>query len=317
MTMIGQRIKEIRNNNNLTQEELAEGIISRTYLSLIEKGTVQPSTNVLVKLSKRLNCTVNDFMTEVSHFKYNNFEILREIGHYELKVTNEDYDAIKYFIEKEYEHIEDIPLPDSGRIYLIYANYYYYLKDIKKARLNIDKALHNLSTVAINQHYINAVMLKAKLLVDDGKVDQAVDVLESALYMLTKFDELNLSDLKLRYALVKCYIIFKQYYTASRIIKDIDSISNRLGIDYKPEAIEKLKVFLLIKNEHYQEAIDVVEDTTDSELKLLKAYGLYQLDKVREAGQLYKTLVDFNVSSITIPELKDLYEELTERLSGL
>src|SRR5699024_11788714 len=91
------------------------------------------------------------------------------------------------------------------------------------------------------------------------------------------------------------------------IIKDIDNISNRLGIDYKPEAIEKLKVFLLIKNEHYQEAIDVVEDTTDSELKLLKAYGLYQLDKVREAGQLYKTLVDLNVSSITIPELKDLY----------
>ncbi|MBY8910767.1 helix-turn-helix domain-containing protein, partial [Salinicoccus roseus] len=32
--MIGQRIKEIRNNNNLTQEELADGIISRTYLSL-------------------------------------------------------------------------------------------------------------------------------------------------------------------------------------------------------------------------------------------------------------------------------------------
>src|SRR5699024_2558277 len=173
MTMIGQRIKEIRYNNNLTQEELAEGIISRTYLSLIEKGTVQPSTNVLVKLSKRLNCTVNDFMTEVSHFKYNNFEILREIGHYEIKVTNEDYDAIKYFIEKEDEHIADIPLLDSRRIYIIYANYYYYLKDIKKAGLNSYKPPPNLSTGAINQHYINSVMLESKLLLDDGKVDPA------------------------------------------------------------------------------------------------------------------------------------------------
>ncbi|MBY8911006.1 helix-turn-helix domain-containing protein, partial [Salinicoccus roseus] len=74
--MIGQRIKEIRNNNNLTQEELADGIISRTYLSLIEKGSVHPSTNVLIKLSERLNCSVNDFMQEVSHFRYNDVEIL-------------------------------------------------------------------------------------------------------------------------------------------------------------------------------------------------------------------------------------------------
>ncbi len=57
--MIGQRIKEIRNNNNLTQEELADGIISRTYLSLIEKGSVHPSTN--------------------------DVEILREIAYYEQK----------------------------------------------------------------------------------------------------------------------------------------------------------------------------------------------------------------------------------------
>ena len=39
--MVGQRIKESRHRNNLTQEELAEGIISRTYLSLIEKERIE------------------------------------------------------------------------------------------------------------------------------------------------------------------------------------------------------------------------------------------------------------------------------------
>lgn len=107
--MIGQRIKEIRNNNNLTQEELADGIISRTYLSLIEKGSVHPSTNVLIKLSERLNCSVNDFMQEVSHFRYNDVEILREIAYYEQKIESDDYQSVISFIEKEYETVDQIP----------------------------------------------------------------------------------------------------------------------------------------------------------------------------------------------------------------
>ena len=68
--MIGNRIKELRNNQKLTQEELSEGIVSRTYLSLIEKGSVQPSNNVLVKLSERLGVNVNDLMVESKNYQY-------------------------------------------------------------------------------------------------------------------------------------------------------------------------------------------------------------------------------------------------------
>src|SRR5699024_8223637 len=148
---------------------------SGTYLSMIEKGTVQPSTNVLAKWSKRLNSTVNAFMAEVSHFKYNNFEILRKIGHYELKLDTQDYDCVKYFIEKEYELIEDAPLPYSGSIHLIYARYFKFKGDLNRTKLHTDKALEKLSTVAVNQHYVNAVLLKAELLMEDEGIDEAID----------------------------------------------------------------------------------------------------------------------------------------------
>ncbi|MGR5878339.1 helix-turn-helix domain-containing protein [Bacillus pacificus] len=36
--MLGQRIKELRKQKKLTQEKLADGIITRSYLSQIEKG---------------------------------------------------------------------------------------------------------------------------------------------------------------------------------------------------------------------------------------------------------------------------------------
>lgn len=315
--MIGQRIKEIRNNNNLTQEELADGIISRTYLSLIEKGTVQPSTNVLVKLSKRLNCTVNDFMAEVSHFKYNNFEILREIGHYELKVDNEDYDVVKYFIDKEYEQIEDVPTPDSGRIHLIYAHYYKYKGDMKRTRLHTDKALAKLSTIAVSQHYVNAVLLKAELLVANDLIDEAIDILEETLYLLTRFDELNVSDIKLRFALMKCYIIFKQYYTAYRLVAGINQISSRLSITYKVDELQKNEMFLLIKLEKYDDMLDLARDNDDPAVNVMRAYSLWQLDKVKEAYQILKAMPTPNKEFSIIPQLDSLYKELTERLGGL
>lgn len=317
MGMIGQRIKEIRNNNNLTQEELSEGIISRTYLSLIEKGSVQPSTNVLVKLSKRLNCTVNDFMAEVSHFKYNNFEILREIGHYELKINQKDYDVVQHFIDKEYEKIEDIPTPDCGRIHLIYAHFYKYNEDTKRMRHHTDEALDKLSTVAINQYYVNAVLLKSEILTIDGRADKALDLLEETLYLLTKFDELNISDIKLRFGLVKCYIIFEQYYTAHRLINSINKISDNLNIVYKVEELKELEMFILVKLQKYEDMIALAEDRGGEAVNIMRAYSLLKLDKIKEADQILKATPRPNKDTAMIPQLSSLYDELTEKLGGL
>lgn len=317
MGMIGQRIKEIRNNNNLTQEELSEGIISRTYLSLIEKGSVQPSTNVLVKLSKRLNCTVNDFMAEVSHFKYNNFEILREIGHYELKIDQKDYDVVKHFIDKEYENIEDIPAPDCGRIHLIYAHYYKHIEDSKRMRHHTDEALEKLSTVAINQYYVNAVLLKSEILTMDHATDKALDILEETLYLSTKFDELNISDIKLRFALVKCYIIFEQYYTAHRLIHNINKISENLSVVYKVEELQVLEMFILIKLQKYRDMLTLAENKNGDAVNTMRAYSLLKLDKIKEADQILKAMPRPNKENSILPQLSSLYNELTERLGGL
>ena len=96
--MIGQRIKEIRNQNNLTQEALSEGIISRTYLSLIEKGSVEPSNNVLIRLSERLGVSVSDLMEESSSSLHDPLNIRREILFNESKISRGDTTNIMRFI---------------------------------------------------------------------------------------------------------------------------------------------------------------------------------------------------------------------------
>ncbi|NIA61166.1 helix-turn-helix transcriptional regulator [Bacillus pacificus] len=50
--MIGEQIKSLRKKAKLTQQDLAEGIITRSYLSQIEQGSVQPTYEVLEKFAK-------------------------------------------------------------------------------------------------------------------------------------------------------------------------------------------------------------------------------------------------------------------------
>lgn len=53
---IGQGIRAVRKNLELTQEEFAELIgVSQTYLSIIENGHQRPHSDVLVTISEKSN----------------------------------------------------------------------------------------------------------------------------------------------------------------------------------------------------------------------------------------------------------------------
>lgn len=66
-TLFGKRMKELRNNMGLSQNELAEkSNISSKYLSRIEMGQHFPSINTLIKLADALNVELKDFF-EFAH----------------------------------------------------------------------------------------------------------------------------------------------------------------------------------------------------------------------------------------------------------
>lgn len=62
---IGQRIRALRESQNLTQEKLAYegGLKSKGHLSGIEKGFVQPTLQTLTLLAERLDVDLLDLFT--------------------------------------------------------------------------------------------------------------------------------------------------------------------------------------------------------------------------------------------------------------
>ena len=64
---IGQKIKKIRNNKNLSQEKLANiADIDRTYLPDIEKGNRKISIQILNKITNALEIRLSDFFKDIN-----------------------------------------------------------------------------------------------------------------------------------------------------------------------------------------------------------------------------------------------------------
>jgi len=64
--MIGTRIKDIRIQKGLTQEQLAEKTdINSKYLSSIERGKENPTLNTLIKVAKALDASFDDVFSQL------------------------------------------------------------------------------------------------------------------------------------------------------------------------------------------------------------------------------------------------------------
>ncbi|KQL51430.1 hypothetical protein AN964_20915 [Heyndrickxia shackletonii] len=116
---IGAIIKLNRIKQNLTQEELAEGIISISYLSKIENGKIEPNDEVIKLLCLRLGIEINrQIDDETKALCHEWFRLL-------LSCTDVEKLKEKYNIINELTNtIEDVELQILLKIHLIR----YYLK---------------------------------------------------------------------------------------------------------------------------------------------------------------------------------------------
>ena len=70
---IGEKIKDLRNQNGLTQQELADrSELTKGYISQLERGQVAPSVVTLLDLIECLGTTPSEFFkeTEEEHVVY-------------------------------------------------------------------------------------------------------------------------------------------------------------------------------------------------------------------------------------------------------
>ena len=74
----GEFIKKIRQDKHLTQKELAEGILSKNFLSKFERGESKITSEIFLKLLERLNVSLDEFEQLVTS-KHSQKEFLQKL----------------------------------------------------------------------------------------------------------------------------------------------------------------------------------------------------------------------------------------------
>ena len=76
LQLIGRRIKSLRMMKGVSQSDLATAIdMSQTNLSNVESGRTASTVQVLIKISRVLNCKLADFFVDIDNASTNEAKV--------------------------------------------------------------------------------------------------------------------------------------------------------------------------------------------------------------------------------------------------
>lgn len=129
---LGKRIYYYRTKNNLTQNKLAEGICSITYLSKVENGKMHPSDEILRLICHRLHITV-------AKIRQNPDKLLEDRllqWHNQIRLKN----TAMYTTYRNLKNVEEIQSNPTLRTLFQIIEFHYHLqaKDLDLLKTKID-----------------------------------------------------------------------------------------------------------------------------------------------------------------------------------
>jgi HTH-type transcriptional regulator, quorum sensing regulator NprR len=269
---IGLKIKQLRKNLGLTQDDLANGIVSRSFISQLEKGRVSPSLDTLEKISNRLGCSIGSLLDQKVTLENSSTDFesiinrvekhIEEINFEEAYKYEETLSAIsinhlndelkgKYFYiqgvffwnRKEYldskvyalkavEHLKQYKEEELIKVYNLLGKVNFHLNEIHESMTCFFKALY------LSQKYSQFVYFKIETLFNLGVLHAHIKEYTSAIYYLTEAEKVNINTETL-------YKIGETYMTLGVCYKNTSNFPK--AIDYYQRS---LAYFDLLNNKH-------------------------------------------------------------------
>lgn len=238
--MIGQRIKALRNEANLTQQELADGIISRTYLSLIEKNSVYPSMNVLKKLSERLNCTLEDFTLEDNDRSISLLSVKREIKWAENQVIVGNFAKLESFLEQRYDTLDTLSKEERAIALWVKASFLFNEEKYNDAEQVVLKSIalaKGLKDVTLK---LRCLELLGKISFNKGEKDTAIHHLNKANNIAILENIFSTERVSILTSLAQYYSRIGEFYVAINLSNEALDYNKKLKMHYKSIELENI-----------------------------------------------------------------------------
>lgn len=180
--MIGQQIKALRKEKKLTQSQLAEGIITKSMLSMIENGKAEASMRSLREIAKRLDVPVQSLLVDAREADLQ--KIVEEIestqGTLQSWKDEDVQQALRPYLEDEMNSVW------QGKAYTLFADTMFNNGEQQKLLELYDRAIAVFERFEEKEKLIMARISQAFYLLMWNRFDEAIE----------RIDMLELIDLR-------------------------------------------------------------------------------------------------------------------------
>ncbi|MFB4212860.1 helix-turn-helix domain-containing protein [Shouchella sp. 1P09AA] len=286
--MLGQRLKELRLEKKLTQKDLAEGLVNRSYLSQIEKGTVNPSYDVLDELSKRLGCDINDFYKSSENRDLLLADIKKEIRLAERGALEDNLSKINKLVNsRDYLNEEFLTDFDKGILNWIHGKYFELKGDYTHS---IPFFLKSLEYIEDKREYCSERVRSYDSLGNAygkiGKNDIALTKLYEGYKLILTTNVNETTQISLLSNLGVLHGRLKEYYSAINFLEETQDLNKQLRLFYKAGDIAMALGICYMEigrledaKNSYEQAIQFYkfEGASQSEAKVYTNYGILNM----------------------------------------
>lgn len=274
---LGEKIKKLRKEKNMTLKELAGDRITAAQISHIERDKSHTSYELLEYLSERLDVSI-DYLLETKEMqskKITDNLILES----EIAIKKDELDEAEKEIQQIIEICEEYDLSENyGKCNYLLGNIYLKRKDSRKSNFYFEKALFyfikNNDTKRIFQCYMNI----ANIYFDNNLYEVALTNYSFAKDIL---DENNADDpdiyKELYSKISECYMKMKESEKALEFIEKIVNIDD----EYSPEQEVEMLVLKAKKllsegcyvdsKDYFSKALKIIEKEENKD-KLAQVY---------------------------------------------
>lgn len=315
LEVIGNNIKNHRKAQGLTQADLSKDIVSRGFISQLEKGAVSPSIETLEKLAKRLNCSISDIIEgdEIGGSSNNRFKVVSILDAIEAQLN----ENINKSIDTLLSSIKDIDTRylneyEFGRYSFIKASLYWEKRELLEARIHINNAIEKFSH-SYEEKLGKCYNLLGKISFHSKDNFTAIGALSKAFFYSTKY----YTDTKLRVETLFNFGVFhahqKEYTSAIFYLKEAQNINNiiesyylageihmTLGICYRYQKQWNLSI------EEYNNSLHIFNEKRN----LSMVASLHQ-----NCGYLYRAMKNYQESNKSFNKALSYYTKINNNLS--
>ena len=246
---IGDTLKKIRLNRNMTQNQVAEGIIGQGTYSRIERDQLQVDVETFAKLLQKLNISIDEFF--YIHNGYSATEqqiIMKEFR----DVTIVKSDLLKFKINRLEKFLNKTPLLNLYKIHTAYQILFHYINGVDNDNIHLQALALWEEFQRLDNWYIDDLIFLNSLLFL-LPLDIAEEITTTALRRIQNYSEYekDITYLEIFFQIDLSVIYIEQLYKQKMNYQTLAGLLFNKSICYlymnKPYGEEFSKVRLLLE----------------------------------------------------------------------